>query len=497
MTATATETEGVKPPQKGFFGQPAGLGPLFFTEFWERLSYYGMKAILVYFMYSQLSEGGLGLDKGLANSLASSYGAAVFMSGVIGGWLADRIFGARRAVLYGGVLIMIGHIALSFPGGVAALYVSMLFITLGTGLLKPNISTMVGGLYEPEDRRRDAGFTIFVMSVNIGALLAPLVVGTIGQKISYHLGFSVAAFGMALALVFYVLGKGKLALVGDKPVNPVGADERGKVITRIVIGAVVVAAAFVISGLAGVLSVDRVIDVITVLGIVLPTSYFVMMLRSKKVSAVERSRVIAYIPLFIGTVFFWMIEEQGSNVLATYADTRVDLGAFGFTMPSSWFQSLNPGFIVVLAPLFALLWTKLGRRAPSTPVKFALGVVFSGASYLWMILPALIYGPSLKVVHPLWLAGSFLIVILGELCLSPVGLAATTRLAPVAFGSQMMSLWFLADAAAQAISGQIVDKVSPESEIPYFGIIGGITVLVGVALFFLSPYIKRKMQGID
>src|SRR5882757_816172 len=188
--------ESAKPPQKGFFGHPAALGPLFFTEFWERVSYYGMRAILLYFMYSKLSEGGLGLDPTLAKSLMSIYGAAVFMSSVLGGWLADRIFGSRRAVLYGGVLIMLGHIALSFPSGVAALYVSMLLITIGTGLLKPNISNMIGGLYDEKDRRRDAGFSIFYMSTNAGAVVAPLVVGTIGQQIGYHVGFSVAAIGM-------------------------------------------------------------------------------------------------------------------------------------------------------------------------------------------------------------------------------------------------------------------------------------------------------------
>jgi proton-dependent oligopeptide transporter, POT family len=493
---SATMRESTKPPQKGFFGQPAGLGPLFFTEFWERVSYYGMRAILLFFMYSQLSEGGLGLDPGLSKALMSIYGASVFMSGVVGGWLADRIFGSRRAVLYGAVLIMFGHIALSFPSGVGALYVSMLFITLGTGLLKPNISTMVGGLYDEKDPRRDSGFTIFVMSVNLGALLAPLLVGTLGQKVSYHLGFSVAAVGMAFALAFYVLGRRRLGDVGNAPSNPLAAEERGKVFGRIAVGVVVVAAIGVALVLAGLFTVDLVINVISVLGILLPTSYFVTMLRSKKVTAVERSRVIAYIPLFVASVFFWMIEEQGSVVLADYADNRTNLGAFGFPLLSSWFQALNPGFIVILAPFFALLWVKLGPRQPSTPVKFSLGLVFAGLSYLLMVLPALFYGPEAKV-NPLWLAASFLIVILGELCLSPVGLSATTKLAPKAFGAQMMSLWFLSDAAAQGISAQIVPFSTPRTEIPYFGIVGGVTVLLGVVLFFMAPAIHRKMEGVN
>jgi proton-dependent oligopeptide transporter, POT family len=483
-------------PRKGFFGHPAALGPLFLTEFWERVSYYGMRAILLYFMYSKLSEGGLGLDPTLAKSLMSIYGAAVFMSGVLGGWLADRILGSRRAVLYGGVLIMLGHIALSFPSGVAALYVSMLLITVGTGLLKPNISNMVGGLYEETDRRRDSGFSIFYMSINAGALLAPLLVGTLGQRVSYHLGFSVAAVGMFLALCFYVVGGRRLGDVGDAPSNPLTADERGTVFGRIAIGVVVVVLLGIGVALAGWFSVTLVINVISALGLVLPTAYFVTMLRSEKVTAVERSRVIAYIPLFIASMFFWMIEEQGSVVLADYADTRTDLHMFGIPLLSSWFQSLNPGFIVVLAPVFAALWVKLGDRQPSTPVKFSIGLGLSGLSYLLMVLPAALYGPHAKV-SPWWLIGSFLIVVLGELCLSPVGLSATTKLAPKAFGAQMLSLWFLSDAAAQGISAQIVPFDTPTTEIPYFGIVGGGTVLLAVVLLFLAPAIHRRMRGVD
>ncbi|MFC0434113.1 peptide MFS transporter [Kutzneria buriramensis] len=493
MSATV---ESAKPPQKGFFGHPAALGPLFFTEFWERVSYYGMRAILLYFMYSKLSDGGLGLDPTLAKSLMSIYGAAVFMSGVVGGWLADRIFGSRRAVLYGGVLIMFGHIALSFPSGVTALYVSMLLITIGTGLLKPNISNMVGGLYDEKDRRRDAGFSIFYMSTNAGAVVAPLLVGTLGQEVSYHLGFSVAAIGMFLALVIYLFGRSRLGDVGDVPGNPLTAEERGKVLGRIGIGAVVVVALFVVVVLAGWFTVGLVINVISALGILLPTAYFVTMIRSKQVNDVERSRVVAYIPLFIASLFFWMIEEQGSVVLADYAANRTDLHIGSLPLLASWFQTLNPGFIVVLAPVFAVMWTKLGSRQPSTPVKFAIGLGLAGVSYLLMVLPAALYGPDAKV-SPFWLVGSFLIVILGELCLSPVGLSATTRLAPKAFGAQMLSLWFLSDAAAQGISAQIVPFATPQTEIPYFGIVGGITVLLAVGLLFLAPAISRKMQGVD
>ena len=495
MTEVATPPEETT-ADRGFFGHPRGLSTLWFTEFWERVSYYGMRAILLYFMYSKLSEGGLGLDPTLAKSLMSIYGAAVFMSSVLGGWLADRIFGSRRAVLYGGVLIMLGHIALSFPSGVAALYVSMLLITIGTGLLKPNISNMIGGLYDEKDRRRDAGFSIFYMSTNAGAVVAPLVVGTIGQQIGYHVGFSVAAIGMFVALVFYVYGRSRLGSVGSAPSNPLAPDERGKVFGRIGLGVAVVVVIGVAVVLAGWFTVGLVINVISALGIILPILYFVTMIRSKQVNAVERSRVIAYIPLFIASLFFWMIEEQGSVVLADYAANRTDLHIGNFALLASWFQTLNPGFIVVLAPVFAFMWTRLGSRQPSTAVKFSIGLGMAGLSYLLMVLPAALYGPDAKV-SPFWLVGSFLIVILGELCLSPVGLSATTKLAPKAFGAQMMSLWFLSDAAAQGISAQIVPFATPQTEIPYFGIVGGVTVVLAFGLLFLAPAISRKMQGVD
>ncbi|GAA4200085.1 peptide MFS transporter [Actinocatenispora rupis] len=496
MSRAATDTV-PNAPQTGFFGHPRGLGTLFFTEMWERVSYYGMRAILLYYMYASVSDGGLGIAQGTASSLMSIYGSAVFMAGVVGGWLADRLLGSRRSIFGGGVLIMCGHICLAVPsGGRGALYLSMVCIVLGTGLLKPNISNVVGDLYPRSDSRRDAGFSIFYMSTNIGAFIAPIVVGSLAANYNYHVGFSFAAFGMALALVAYVAFGRWLGDAGRAAHNPVRTEERRPLVLRFGIGILV---AFLVLGgmaVAGVLTVKWVIDLITLLSIVLPVGYFLVMLRSPRTNADERSRVRAYIPLFVGSVFFWMIEEQGSVVLATFAQKRTDLTLGGFSIPPSWFQSVNPAAIVILAPLFAVLWTKLGDRQPRTPVKFGAGMVLAGMSYLLMTGPGLINGTSVPA-SPLWLVGSFVVVILGELCLSPVGLSATTKLAPVAFASQTMGLWFLSDAAAQGISAQIVPVFSPSTEVAYFAVVGGIVVALGVVMFLLAPAITRRMGDVN
>ncbi|WP_010648639.1 peptide MFS transporter [Oceanobacillus massiliensis] len=484
-------------PQKGFFGHPKGLSTLFFTEFWERFSYYGMRAILLYYMYYQVTNGGLGLDQTTANSIMAIYGSLVYMSGIIGGWIADRILGMNRTVFYGGVLIMIGHIILSFPGGLTALLASMLFIVIGTGLLKPNVGGMVGELYSKQDPRRDSGFSIYYMGINMGGFIAPLIVGTIGQKYSFHLGFAFAAAGMFAGLIVYLLTRKKyFGLAGTIVPNPLTATDRRKVTKTISLSVVVLAIIFWLGVSGGWLTIERVIFFISILGVIIPTVYFITMYRSKKTTADERSRLLAYIPLFVAAMMFWAIQEQGSNILATYANERTQLTFAGFELQSSWFQSLNPLFIVMLAPIFAWMWVKLGDRQPSTPQKFSLGLIFAGLSFIVMIFPALINGTE-SLVSPLWLVLSFFLVVLGELLLSPVGLSASTKLAPAAFAAQMMSLWNLSNASAQAINAQVVRFYSVETEAIYFGVIGGIAILLGIILFLISPKLRRFMRGIN
>ncbi|MGP1907786.1 peptide MFS transporter [Metabacillus sp. JX24] len=483
-------------PQKGFFGHPKGLFTLFFTEFWERFSYYGMRAILLYYMYYSMKDGGLGLDQPTALSIMSIYGSLVYMSGIIGGWISDRLLGNTRTVFYGGVLIMLGHIILALPGSIPAFFVSMFFIVIGTGLLKPNISNIVGDLYSKEDNRRDSGFSIFYMGINLGGLLAPLIVGTLGQKYNFHLGFGVAAVGMFLGLVVFMLTKKKnLGLAGTGVPNPLTPAERKSVFGRLAIGLAVILVLGAVSISTGYLTIDRFTFMISILGILIPAAYFIVMYRSPKSTDVERSRLIAYIPLFIAAMMFWAIQEQGATILGAYADKRTQLTFGSFEIQSSWFQSLNPLFVVLLAPLFAWLWIKLGNRQPSTSKKFAFGLFFAGLSFLVMIIPAYTNGTD-TLVHPMWLVLSFFLVVLGELCLSPVGLSATTKLAPAAFSAQTMSLWFLTNASAQAINAQIVKYYTPETEIAYFGIIGGLAILLGAIMLILSPKIQAYMKGV-
>jgi proton-dependent oligopeptide transporter, POT family len=483
-------------PQKGFFGHPKGLFTLFFTEFWERFSYYGMRAILVYYMYDTVANGGLGLDQTLALSIMSIYGSLVYMSGVIGGWLADRIFGTSRAVFYGGILIMLGHIALAIPGNVTMFFISMVLIVLGTGLLKPNVSTVVGEMYSEQDNRRDAGFTIFYMSINMGGFLAPLIIGKVAENYNYHLGFSIAAVGMFFGLLVFAFTKKKnLGLAGTIVPNPLSPAEKKKTFTIIGLSIGILAVICAILIPMGILTFANFINIVTFLGILLPTMYFIIMYRSPKTTAVERSRVIAYIPLFIAAVMFWSIQEQGSTILAVYADSRTQLHFAGFDIPAAWFQSLNPLFIIIFAPIFAALWVKLGKRQPTIPQKFSLALVFAGLSFLVILLPGYL-GGSGSLVSPLWLVLSYLIVVFGELLLSPVGLSATTKLAPAAFSAQTMSLWFLASAAAQAINAQLVKFYTPETETAYFGAIGGASIALGIILLMLAPKIQGYMKGI-
>ncbi|GAA3732701.1 POT family proton-dependent oligopeptide transporter [Spinactinospora alkalitolerans] len=481
---------------RGFLGHPRGLATLFFTEAWERFSYYGMRALLLYYMYDRVADGGLGIDNGTALSLVAVYGSAIYMAAIAGGWVSDRLLGVRRCTLYGGILIMCGHVFLALPAGTTALYVSMIFIVLGTGLLKPNISISVGDLYADKDLRRDSGFTIYYMGISIGALLAPLTVGTLGQRYDYHLGFGLAAIGMAIGLLVYVRGQRHLSEAGRRPANPLRASEirSSRTAWPIAAAAALTVLAAAAAAVSGRLTADLVVDAVSVLSIALPVTYFTMMLRSGRTTPEERSRVLAYIPLFMAAVCFWIIQEQGAIVLAQYARQSTDLDLSGFEIPSSWFQSVGSLVLIVLAPCFAAMWLALGRRSrqPSTPAKFGMGLLFAGASYALLVIPALGEQKS----GPLWLVASFALVTVGELCLSPIGLSATTRLAPAAFATQTMGIWLASGAAGQGISAQIVGFYDRGDAALYFGVIGACAVLLGL-LFVIAPAVRTRTEGAE
>ena len=485
-----------------FFGHPRGLSTLFFTETWERFSYYGMRAILLFYMYYAVTKGGLGINQTVAASIMAIYGSMVYLSSVVGGWLSDRIWGSRKTVFYGGVLIMFGHIALSLPFAKGALFASIALIVVGTGLLKPNISDMVGGLYSDEDRRRDAGFSIYLFGINLGAAVAPWAVPwaaggfglhLFGSQTNFHAGFSLAAFGMFFGLVQYLID-GRKYLPKDSlyPNDPIDHKHLSSVLTKSLLGIGSVGIILLILAAFGQLNITNVITLITIVAIALPIYYFVWMLNSKKVTKPEKTRVAAYIPLFVSAVIFWIIDESGSVVLALFAEQRTILHIGGWHFAAANFQTLNPVFMMILTPLFAALWDRL-KKQPSAPVMFAAALVFAGLSYAFMALPGLIHGTTAGRVSPFWLVGSWFIVELGEVSISPVGLAVTNRLAPKAFKSQMMSMYFLADAAGQAVNAQIVKFYSSATEVPYFLTIGTVSIVFGIILLFFVGKICRLM----
>ncbi|KRL57720.1 dipeptide tripeptide transport protein [Paucilactobacillus oligofermentans DSM 15707 = LMG 22743] len=486
-------------------GQPRGLATLFLTETWERFSYYGMRAILIYYMIQAVQYGGLGFDQTTAASIMSIYGSLVYMTGVIGGWLSDRIWGSRRTVFIGGVLIMLGHIALSIPGGTPALFSSIGLIVIGTGLLKPNISAIIGGLYSETDRRRDAGFSLFVFGANFGAAVAPIVVPwasdgfgikLFGSHIDYHAGFALAAIGMFFGLLqYYFDGKKYLPSNGLYPKDPIERENLRPIITWSLIVVIAIAAVFGLLAITGNLNIESVIWLITIVAIAIPVVYFTTMLNSRKVNKVEKSRVWAYIPLFIASAMFWAIEESGSTILALFAANRTVLHLGGWHFQPANFQILNPLFIMLLTPLFIVIWSRW-KNQPSAPGKFSGGLMIAGLSYVFIALPGLLYGTDGKV-SPLWLVGSWFIVEIAEMLISPIGLSVTTKLAPKAFTAQMISMWMLSDSVGQAVNAQIVKFYTPGTEVQYFLAVGGASILLGLILLLFTKPIHKLMAGVD
>ncbi|MDN3355322.1 peptide MFS transporter [Actinomadura sp. DC4] len=477
MATSATETRS----ERRFLGHPRGLATLFMTEMWERFSFYGMRSILVLFLAASAAEGGLGLKEGTAKALVGVYSAMVYLVTLPGGWVSDRVLGPRRAVLCGGAVIMLGHVALAVPGGAGFVYLGLTLIIAGTGLLKPNIATLVGHLYRlDEDARRDAGFSIFYMGINLGAFLAPLVVGTLGQRVSWHLGFGTAAAGMALGLLQYVLG-GRHLNDGPPP-RALSERERRHLREAVLAGCAAVAGVVLLGVATGTLTLDNVTWALAVIPLVVAVAYFgFMFFGSREITPDERARLRAYVWLFVAASVFWMVYDQAATELSTFARHRTDLSVGGWEMPSSWLQAINPIMVIVLAPLFAGLWVRTGPRL-STPLKFSVAMALCGLSFVIMALAAAEASHGAKV-SVLWLVVTYLIQTAGELCLSPVGLSVTTKLAPKAFASQMIGVWYLAVAVGDAIGGQLTRLAGTAlSEPAYFLMLGVVALATGAAL---------------
>jgi proton-dependent oligopeptide transporter, POT family len=497
----------------GLGGHPRGLMTLYFTEMWERFSYYGMRSFLVVFMVATVAEGGLGYGVRKGTLIYGTYTMAVYMLSIPGGFLADNFLGARRSVLWGGIVIALGHFVLALPSERTFL-AGLALVVLGTGLLKPNVSALVGGLYVPNDERRDAGFSIFYMGINLGALLAPLVCGFLAQHVvfkawlaahgfnpahSWHWGFAAAGVGMTLGLTQYVLGGKRLAHVGNPPAGSVRPW---------------VTLALVLAGTAALLGLVFLSDVVERLAWIrevylgIPLAAIVWFGLRKDPSA---RKIAAILMFFAAATVFWAIYEQAGSTISLFAETLTDrtlphggnftvLGlhlSLGASFPSSFFQSVNSAFILLMAPAFGWMWMRLGSRQPSSIFKFVLGLFFAALSFLLMVPAA--YLSARGLVSPWWIVGLFFLQTVGELCLSPVGLSLMTKLAQGEFVGLALGIWFLASAYGNKLAGILAGNFTATDSgalAHSFLVQAGWTGATAAVLLMLVPWVKRLMGGV-
>jgi proton-dependent oligopeptide transporter, POT family len=479
---------------RSFFGHPRGLSTLFFTEMWERFSYYGMRALLILFMTATVANGGLGFPVSKAGAIYGLYTAMVYLVSVPGGWLADRITGQRRAVLWGGVIIALGHFSMAIPS-LTTFYLGLALIVIGTGLLKPNISTMLGALYTEEDVRRDAGFSIFYMGINIGAMISPLVCGYLGENINWHYGFGAAGVGMTLGLVQYVLG-GKF--LGKAGLASSGTEADFRLLRNVLTGSLVIAAAAAALIFTGILSfsAEALSDAFGLILAGIVALIFIWLLTAKGFSRLERRRSWAILVLFLASALFWSAFEQAGSTLNLFAERNTNLHTWDAPIwglfRASYFQALNSIFIIALAPVFAWLWVKLARNEPSTTSKFSWGLVFVGLGFAILIPIA-----GSTNVSPWWLTVTYLLHTIGELCLSPVGLSAMTKLAPARIAGLMMGVFFLSISVGDFIGGRLASVYESFPLPELFGLVAAFCIVLGALLVFLIRPMKTLMGGVN
>lgn len=443
-------------------GHPRGLYTLFFTEMWERFSYYGMRALLVLFMVDSV-RGGMGLSDANATAIYGLYTAGAYLAALPGGWIADRLWGARRSVWIGGIIIAAGHFLLAVPA-TKTFFLGLILIVIGTGLLKPNISALVGTLYPEGGSRRDAGFTIFYMGINLGAALGPLVCSALGERLNWHAGFAAAGVGMILGLIQFHFTKRHLGEAGDAP----GVHgERPTQLTRFLAGTLLVGViASTALGLFGVIRFDPVILAkrTTVTIVLIAVLYFAGIFLLGSLTSAEKKRVSVVILLFLGSALFWAGFEQSGSSFNLFAERYTDRQIGGWTLPAGWFQSLGPVFVISLAPLIATLWIKLDKHKiePSIPAKFGVALLFLASGFAVMSAASSVVVRSGPVL-PVWLISTYLLHTIGELFLSPVGLSSVTKLAPQRFVGQMMGTWFLATSLGNLIAGLLAGRFDTAS----------------------------------
>ena len=485
---------------RAFFGHPRGLSTLYFTEMWERFSYYGMRVLLILFMTAPVAAGGLGFETSVAGAVYGLYTSMVYMTSLPGGWIADRLIGQRRAVLYGGILIACGHFSMAFPS-LTTFYLGLTLIVLGTGLLKGNVAVIVGQLYAPGDVRRDAGFSIFYMGINLGAFIAPLVTSYLGQRINWHLGFTVAGVGMVLGLVQYVLGAKYLGDAGLRPVPAASPAAAAQLKRRVQIwgGAAVALAVVVAAGMytsAIPISVKQVADAAGIFLLGLTLAFFAWLFLAGDWTRTERKRLYAILALWLAAVVFWSEFEQAGSTLNLFADRATRSSILGWAFPSGYFQSLQPLFIITFAPVFAWIWIRLGSRQPSSPAKFGVGLLFVGSGFALLVVAASLSAHGVKVA-PYWLVVTYLLHTFGELSLSPVGMSAFTKLAPARVAGLMMGVWYLGISVGNFVGGRLASLYGSMPLPNLFGAIAAVGIVAGVVMLALAPPIKRLMGEVN
>jgi len=510
---------------KTFFGHPRGLATLFFTETFERFSYYGMRALLILFMTKTIAEGGLGFEKDVSGAIYGLYVMGVYIFALPGGWVADRIFGLKKSVWYGGIIIALGHFTMAIPGfmnifGIATrsgstilasetipFFLGLILIALGTGLLKPNISSMVGSLYsENESARRDAGFSIFYSGINLGGLLGPLIAGSIGENVNWHLGFGMAGLFMVIGLIQYKLTSGYISDIGEPPIAETTEEkeEQGKLKKwlNIILGA---SAVLLILCFAGVIPVDAIAiaDISGILIVAVAFSFLGYVYFLGDIDSAEKKKTIVITIVFIFSAIFWSGFEQAGSSLNLFADEFTNRDILGWEIPATVFQSINSFFIIIFAPVFGAMWIWLARKnlEPSSPVKFSFGLILLGIGFLTMVFASKI-AASGELAAPTWLLLTYMFHTFGELSLSPVGLSLTTKLAPKKFYGQMMGIWFMSVSLGNLIAGRVGGEISAQGEealeqMPdQYMLVVYITVGAGVLLLLLAKPIRKLMGNV-
>ena len=476
-----------------FLGHPKGLITLFLTEMWERMSFYGMRGLLVLFMTREITDGGMNLSAPEAMAIYGIYGASVYFLCVPGGWIADKIFGAQRTVLYGAIIITLGHYILAIPYE-KTFFLGLVFVSIGTGLLKPNISTIVGELYKPGDIRIDSGYTIFYMSINIGSMLGFLVCGYLGEKVGWHWGFGAAGVGMTFGVLQYIFTSKNLGESGKYP--NLTSSEDGLKYRNTLKYSILAISFIVITGLVGLWSVDAELlnQLAVYLILIVAASYFIYLFFFADLNQKEKNNMKLLLILFFGSVLFWAGFDQGGSSLNLFAKDYTDLYVFGWEMPATFLQVANPLMVVIFAPFFAAFWITLAKRNldPDTPQKFAIGCFLMAIGFLVMIFGVEAAMQNEKAGIQFLLI-TYLFHTLGELCLSPVGLSATAKYSPIKYRGQMMGIWFLSSSLAAGLAGLLASKSfeSGISSIPeLFNQIILALCVVGIILLISNKFVK-------